>query len=131
MSDEREGGCLCGAVRYKVSGTLRGVVYCHCTQCRRQSGHHVAATSCETSALAIEGDEHLTWYRASDEARRGFCSHCGSLLFWQRDGADRTSIMAGSFDKPSGLNAVRHIFIADRGDYYSIEDGLPQFQHYD
>ena len=52
--------------------------------------------------------------------------HAGSALFWKRSDLDETSILAGAFDKPTGLSAVGHIFVADKGDYYSIDDGLPQ-----
>ena len=122
------GGCLCGAVRFSARGPLRGVVYCHCSQCRRQSGHHYAATNVADADLDITGAERLTWYRASDFARRGFCATCGSALFWKRDGADDISIMAGAFDRPSGLEGGIHIFVADKGDYYEIADGLPQYE---
>ncbi|MEQ8401300.1 MAG: GFA family protein [Roseitalea porphyridii] len=124
----RTGGCHCGAVRYAVDGPLREVIYCHCTQCRKQSGHFVAATRCEAAALTVTGGENLTWYAASPEARRGFCRHCGSLLFWRREGGQGMSIMAGGFDLPSGLAASHHIFAADKGDYYEICDSLPVYQ---
>jgi len=127
MEDERSGGCLCGAVRFRTTGPLRGIIYCHCTQCRRQTGHVVAATSAADADLAVEGAAHLSWYAASADARRGFCSVCGSLLFWKREGSPATSIMAGAFDRPSGLAGKSHIFVADKGDYYEICDRLPQF----
>ncbi|WP_265518754.1 GFA family protein [Nitratireductor luteus] len=128
MVEERTGGCLCGAVRFRTRGRLREVVYCHCSQCRRQTGLYYAATDLEDSRLEIDGGEHLTWYAASDFARRAFCSRCGSAMFWKRLGADVTSILAGSFDQPSGLVAKSHIFVADKGDFYEIQDGLPQFE---
>lgn len=124
--ESRTGGCLCRKVRFEVRGPVRGVVYCHCSQCRRQSGHHYAATDVADDCLTIEGAEHLTWFAASDFARRGFCRYCGSALFWKNDSLSQTSIMAGGFDDPSGLTATAHIFVADKGDYYAIEDGLPQ-----
>jgi hypothetical protein len=127
MTEIRQGGCLCGAVRFRTKGELRGVVYCHCSQCRRQTGHFYAATDVEDSRLEVEGMEKVTWYAASDFAKRGFCGTCGSALFWKRNGADVTSIMAGGFDQPSGLVAQAHIFVAGKGDYYEICDGLPQF----
>lgn len=126
-----KGGCHCGTVQFVVDGALRDVVYCHCTQCRKQSGHFVAATRCDDEALTITGGDNLTWYAASDDARRGFCRHCGSLIFWKRQGSSRTSIMAGSFDAPSGLFASHHIFAAHKGDYYTITDGLPIFDERD
>lgn len=121
------GGCHCGAVRYTVTGPMRDVIYCHCTQCRKQTGHFVAATRVADDALAITGSDELTWYAASPDARRGFCRHCGSLLFWKREASDMTSIMAGSMDLPTGLVASHHIFVAHKGDYYEIADGLPVF----
>jgi hypothetical protein len=124
----KTGGCHCGAVRYTVTGPLRDVIYCHCTQCRKQTGHFVAATRVADETLAITGAGQLTWYAASPGARRGFCRHCGSLLLWKRDGSDMTSIMAGSMDLPTGLTASHHIFAADKGDYYELADGLPVFE---
>lgn len=126
MNDVHTGQCLCGAVRFSARGALRGVVYCHCSQCRRQTGHHYAATNVGTADLDVTGADNVTWYRASDFASRGFCAICGSALFWKRDGADDISVMAGAFDSPSGLKGIRHIFVAGKGDYYDISDGLPQ-----
>ncbi|HTV71846.1 MAG TPA: GFA family protein [Rhizobiaceae bacterium] len=126
MAETHSGSCLCGAVRFTTTGPLRGVIYCHCSQCRKQTGHVVAATQSATRDLMIEGDENLSWYAASPDAKRGFCKTCGSLLFWRPEGGDRTSIMAGSFERPSGLAGLRHIFVAEKGDYYEINDDLPQ-----
>lgn len=128
MTKSHSGGCLCGAVRYEARGALREVVYCHCSQCRRQSGLYYAATNVADVDLDICGADNLTWYAASDDARRGFCRTCGSVLFWRHNVRDYMSILAGSFDQPSGLTPGYHIFVADKGDYYSIDDGLPQFE---
>jgi len=117
------GGCLCSAVRYVVNGPLRPVVNCHCTQCRKTSGHHVAATSALRSDIDISGE--VTWYRSSETAQRGFCAVCGSNLFWDGGGAN-LSILAGSLEGKTGLCTEGHIFVADKGDYYEITDGLPQ-----
>ncbi len=126
MTDIHNGSCLCGAIRYRTTGPLREVIACHCTQCRKQSGHYYAATDVTDDNLDIEGADNLTWYRASDFAGRGFCRTCGSALFWKRDGSDYTSILAGSFDGETGLSLEKHIFCATKGDYYEICDGKPQ-----
>ena len=126
MTKENSGSCLCGAVRFCTRGALRGVVYCHCSQCRKQTGLYYAATDVDVSNVVIEGEGNITWYAASDFAKRGFCRTCGSALFWKRNDADKISILAGAFDLPSGLTAESHIFVADRGDFYAIADGLPQ-----
>ncbi len=122
------GHCLCGAVSFRAHGELRGVVYCHCSQCRRQSGHFVASTNVADDKLEIEGGDKITWFQSSDDARRGFCSLCGSVMFWKHRKLDYTSLLAGAFDPPSGLRGQSHIFVADKGDYYGIDDGLPQYQ---
>ncbi len=127
MNDIHRGACLCGAVRFRTSGKLRGVIYCHCSQCRRQAGHVMAATAVDDARLEVDGAENLTWFAASDAARRGFCRTCGSALFWKRNGAAQTSIFAGAFEQPSGLEGESHIFVADKGDYYDITDNLPQY----
>lgn len=128
MSELHSGSCLCGAVRFRTHGALRGVVYCHCTQCRKQSGHFYAATSSMDADIVIEGEKAIKWYQASDVARRGFCGTCGSLLFWKHSNLGTISIMAGAFDRPTGLTGDSHIFVGDKGDYYEIDDGLSQSQ---
>ncbi len=128
MNDEKTGHCLCGAVRFRTRGQLREVIACHCSQCRRQTGLFYAATNVSLDRLDVEGMESVSWYRASDAARRGFCRTCGSALFWQADGADYMSIMAGAFDQPSGLTIGYHIFCADKGDFYEINDDRPQYR---
>lgn len=94
------------------------------------SGHHAAATATARDHLEVIGQEALTWYRASPEARRGFCANCGSTLFWEADSRDYTAIYAGSLDAGSGLALAAHIFVGDKGDYYKITDELPQFEGY-
>lgn len=120
-----DGNCLCGGVQFKVNGALRPVVYCHCKQCRRTSGHFVAATACATDDLELVVKKSLSWFRSSDTAGRAFCRECGSSLFWQGDGKDYVAIMAGCLNEPTGLQAKQHIFVADAGDYYHITDDLP------
>ena len=119
------GSCLCGAVTYQVSGPLRLVIACHCAQCRKTSGHHVAATSAPRESITIVG--RVQWYQSSDTARRGFCSICGSNLFWDGRG-ENLSIMAGTLDGDPGVRLAGHIFCADKGAYYEIADDLPKTQ---
>jgi hypothetical protein len=121
------GSCLCGAVTFRTHGRLRGVVYCHCSQCRKQSGHFFAATNVADDCIEVTGADMITWYAASSKARRGFCRNCGSALFWKHNELDYVSVLAGAFNRPTGLEAVCHIYVEDKGDYYRIDDGLPQF----
>lgn len=130
-STGNKGSCLCGQIQLRVESLNRGVVACHCTQCRQQSGHFVAATRAENKHLQVVGGEHLTWYRSSAEAERGFCRHCGSVLFWRRRDSEQTSIMAGCLERPTGLSLIRHIYTDDKGDYYDLEPDIDAFAQAD
>jgi len=122
----RGGGCLCSAVRYEVRGGLRPIVMCHCTQCRRMTGHVMAATAARRSDFRLLTDGELRWYHSSPAARRGFCARCGSTLFWEGLGRDYVSIAAGTLDDAAGLPIACHIFVAEKGAYYEIADAAPQ-----
>lgn len=115
------GGCLCGGVTYELSGPLRPVVACHCIQCRKTSGHYVAATQVPEERASIRGDT-LNWFRSSERAERGFCSVCGSNLFWREIGSGRISVMAGGLDGPTGLRIESQLYTEFAGDYYDLPD---------
>lgn len=121
------GSCLCGGVAYEINGELSPIDYCHCSQCRRTSGHFVAAASCRPDALHLTADSSLRWYESSATADRGFCNICGSSLLWRPKHGKHISVMAGTLDAPTGLKALEHIYVADASDYYLIADGLPQY----
>ena len=125
-----KGSCECGKVTFSVEGPLRPTFACHCTQCRKTSGHYWAANGVPSNELTLIKDTGLKWYRSSERARRGFCIGCGSSLFWEMDGEESISIGAGTLDDlPSGATkVVKHIFMADKGAYYDVADGLPQLQ---
>ncbi|MEM7499668.1 MAG: GFA family protein [Pseudomonadota bacterium] len=119
------GRCACGAVRLRLRGPFRPVIGCHCETCRRQSGHAVAATAVALERLEIEGEDRLASWSAIPGHRRGFCATCGSLLLWEREGSGDISVMAGCLDAPTGLRLAAHIFAAEAGDYYTINDPVP------
>lgn len=120
------GSCVCGGVRFTVSGVLGAPVACHCVQCRKQSGHYFASANALKSDLQFSAQASLAWYPSSAKVRRGFCSRCGSWLFWDPPARDWISIAMGAFDQSTGTTLERHIFVAEKGDYYEIGDGLPQ-----
>jgi hypothetical protein len=123
----KTGSCLCGGVTFELHGALRNSVACHCVQCRKTSGHYVSATQVGAGQLKITSDATLQWYRSSPPAERGFCGRCGSSLFWRHEGDNgATSVMSGTLDGASGITTEKHIFVADKGDYYTIADGTPQ-----
>ncbi|WP_299955800.1 GFA family protein [uncultured Roseobacter sp.] len=118
------GSCLCGAVTYEAKGTPGAPAACHCTQCRKQSGHVWASSYVDDGALDIKGD--VRWFQSSPKARRGFCPICGSALFWDHDDDDFICFSTGSIDGPTGLRLRGHIHTATQGDYYTISADEPQ-----
>jgi hypothetical protein len=124
-----KGSCLCGAVKFDLTGELPAPTACHCHQCRKHSGHYEASVDVQRTNLQIFGSQNVTWFHTPGKnVQRGFCSTCGSSLFWDPIGRDWTSIAMGAFDTPTNTKLARHIFVADKGDYYEIADGLPQNQ---
>jgi len=123
-----EGGCLCGAVRYRATSVpVRGVI-CHCPQCRRHSG---------APALAFVHfpARNFTWvrgapklYQSSEFAQRGFCADCGSTLSMHEEVlADRMLIAVGTLDEPNRVRIEDHVWTKDQISWFRIEDGLPRY----
>ncbi len=119
-----KGNCLCGSFRIEVTGPTRCHTYCHCAQCRKQSGHYWATATVPVTAIAITGE--VRWFASSSFARRGFCPTCGSFLFWKANDDAEIGFSLGLIDGPTGLPMEKHIFTAEKGDYDQIDDGLPQ-----
>jgi len=130
------GRCLCGAVEFAFAADgIEHPSVCHCSQCRRWSGHQWSSLNAPLGALKFtKGERDVKWYRASDYARRGFCGECGASLFWHADGLEehkeKIAVALGSLDAPTGIKLEEHIFVAGKGDYYDIADGLPQKETY-
>lgn len=118
------GRCNCGAITFETAARPQGASVCHCGQCRRQSGHLWASAWVPREALSIKGP--VRWYDSSAAAQRGFCPTCGAFLFWHAHAEDTMSFALGALDTPTGLRLEKHIFTADKGDYYVIADDLPQ-----
>lgn len=116
----KTGQCECGQVSYKSPGPWRDVIACHCRACRRTSGHYWAATAVPMAALELKRVEGLQWFRASSCASRGFCSGCGSSMFYKHDDKDYIAIAAGSLDQPTGLKMTEEAFTGEKGDYYPL-----------
>ena len=128
---QASGGCYCDKVRFRANRIGSEITECHCSQCRKQSGHRYASAGAKVGDVEIEGVNNITWFRASADAERGFCSTCGSHLFWKSLKDDEMSILAASIDDPGGLRMTSHIFVGDKPDYYEITDGLPQYVEQD
>ncbi len=119
MAFEVSGRCLCGAVTYTVKAASRDVSVCHCGMCRRWTGGPLMYFDVE-GAPAFTGHGDIGVYRSSDSGERGFCRHCGSVLFWKVAGEDRYTFTAGSLDRATGLTLAKEIFIEDKPAFYDF-----------
>jgi hypothetical protein len=124
------GSCLCKAVTFEVSCELPPANACHCIQCRKHSGHFEASTDVPRSAVKVNGSENITWYNLLRRFDEGFAllvdPHSSRIHWTHRNMIGRRSHWE---DTPTKTRLKAHIFVAEKGDYYEIGDGLPQNQH--
>jgi len=124
------GGCLCGGVRYEISGELLEMCFCHCQMCRRVHGAPFG------SYVAIHprqhrytrGEELIAEYQSSADAVRTFCRRCGSnLVFQNRRTPDEIWVAAGTLDGDPGIRPTSHIFVDSKAPWFAITDDLKQY----
>jgi hypothetical protein len=127
------GTCLCGAVSLEIDEPLeKAPEACHCTQCRKQTGNFFVGVNVRRTAMRVAGEERVTWYRSSEKVLRGFCSICGSVLFWKPTiaGYEWTGVTLGCLDTSINFKIAKHTFVANKGSYYEIGDDAPQREAY-
>ncbi len=114
-----EGHCLCGAVTMRATPSRGHVEACHCTMCRQWGGSALLSVQCG-SQVEIAGEAHVTRYRSSRWAERGFCARCGSHLFYRYVPADGYAFAAGLFPDDALLTLSEEIFIDEKPGYYAF-----------
>ncbi len=122
------GGCLCKAVRFEIDEAQEDFRACHCTACRKISGHYWSAFHVPSDKFRLTETRGLKWYKSSDWAERGFCGECGSSLFFKMPEKDGLEVAPGSIDGDPGVRLGGHIFVADKGEYYDLSDDLPKWE---
>ena len=126
QESKHEGGCLCGAVRYRVNGPIESVAHCHCNSCRRSAG------AAFVTWFTVPRERH-EWtigtpkrFASSPGVTREFCGTCGTELAYSNEKAAKTiDLTIGSLDCAAGHPADRHIWTADRLDWLRLDDHLP------
>lgn len=131
MPAATEGGCFCGAVRFRVQGKPRYVNHCHCSMCRRCSGALFVSWATFDRAAFAWTHGQPRYLRSSRQARRGFCEKCGTALTWEayRDGdhlGQTLDLSLGSLDDPNAFTPVEHIWAVDQARCLRFADGLPR-----
>lgn len=124
MGELHTGQCHCGEVRFRARG-LADIWFCHCRQCRYLTGHYLAACRARREDIEVSGE--IRWASVSENASYGFCAVCCSPVLWSNKTSEYLSVLPGALDDTAGLTVKGHIFVSEKGDYYEITDGLPQF----
>jgi hypothetical protein len=122
-----DGGCLCGALRFRVTAAPLDSGYCHCRMCQRNSGAPVVAwvTFPVTNFAWIKGVPGS--FASSPPAQRQYCSNCGSyLVFLNAKAPAEISINTASFDDPGAFPPTKHIYSESRIPWFRTDDSLPR-----
>ena len=112
------GQCLCGEIKFTARADKPSVVACHCDMCRRWSAGPFMALKCRT--LTFESEENVGRIRSSDWAERGFCTTCGSNLFYHIVGSSDYQVAAGLFDDQSMFRLSLQVFTDRKPGFYAF-----------
>lgn len=127
------GSCLCGRITYVVNEELSDFGYCHCRSCRKASGSAFGANAgVRLSSVDLRDPQGmLRKYESSPGKIRTFCSNCGSPLYaYLTRSPELIMIRLGTLDKPLERSAKAHAFVGEKAPWYTIADGLPQFDQW-
>ncbi len=125
-----QGSCLCGALRYEITGEIGDFGYCHCTSCRKASGtaHAANAPVDRAEFRFVGGSETLREFESSPGKFRAFCSTCGSPMYaYLAASRDVVRIRLGTLDTPFDKQPKAHTFVSDKASWEPIAGDLPQF----
>jgi hypothetical protein len=127
-----EGRCLCGALRYEISGPFIDMVHCHCSMCRKHHGTPFATwVAAPVAGFRWLGDSSsLVRYKSSERGHRDFCRICGSVAPMVEEAMGMVIAPAGNLDGDPGIRPSKHMFVGSKAGWYAITDELPQFEEY-
>jgi hypothetical protein len=123
------GSCLCGGIRYEITGKLFEPLNCHCSMCRKAQG---AAFRSRARVQSVNfhwicGERLLTFYESSPGNHRGFCRVCGSPILSKSDSDTSFSLPLGALDDDPGIRPQMHVYVASKAPWFTISDDFPQF----
>lgn len=130
------GKCLCGSIELKVELSNTEMAACHCSMCRTWSGGPMLAVDCSDS-LKISDETSVKRYQSSEWAERGFCSNCGTHLFYHLIPNNQYHVPAGLLDIQSEYKFSHQVFIDEKPEYYSFSNetqnmtGAEVFAHFE
>lgn len=128
-----QGGCLCGKVRFEITGDIRNIVYCHCSQCRKAQGSAFAVNGNVDAGKFrfISGESELAVYQYRPEQQKFFCRHCGSpIMSKNTSNPANVRIRLGTLDGDVPYHPGAHVFVGSKASWDVICDDLPQYDEY-
>ena len=129
-----KGGCLCGAVRFEIGGSIRNIVYCHCSKCRKAQGSAFAANGIVDASLfkLTSGESELTGFESSPGQIKYFCRNCGSPIVSKNSHKpDQVRVRLGTIDSDIDERPIAHIFTSSKANWEDICGDLPQYEAYE
>ncbi|MFT2112604.1 GFA family protein [Marinomonas sp. 2405UD68-3] len=121
------GSCLCGNVKYEISGNIGDIVHCHCKTCRKAHG---AAFSSVAGVKDIDfnlaSDVTLGCYESSPGKNRYFCPTCATQIYAKKDGTEHIVLRLGSLDDDPNSKELNHIWVSQKASWYSLNSNLPE-----
>ncbi|MBV9883495.1 MAG: GFA family protein [Sphingomonadaceae bacterium] len=133
MAEQREGGCACGAVRYRLAGEPFDTGWCHCRTCQRVSGAPAMAFSSVKAEdfRFVQGEDEVRSFASSEFGRREYCGRCGSPLTIRVDFQPETvDFPVATLDEPDAVAPGFHIFRASKLAWFETADALPRHERF-
>lgn len=129
-----KGSCLCGKVRFEITGEIQNIIYCHCSQCRKAQGS-AFATNGNVDAEKfnfISGKDELTGYESTPGKIKYFCKHCGSPIISKNESSpNKVRVRLGTIESDIIEKPIAHIFATSKANWENITDDLPQYESYE
>ena len=129
-SQEHHGGCLCGAVRYRLRGAPTYSAHCHCRSCQKAIGAgFVTWSGFEPENFEVTRGE-ITFCATSPGVERGFCGRCGSSLTYTGEGWDTIGVTTASLDDPEIAKPTSNVYLEHRQPWVMIDETLRCFEKF-
>ncbi len=129
-----KGGCLCGAIRFEITGGIRNIIYCHCSRCRKAQGSAFATNGIVASAQfhLVSGEDKLTGYESTPGQTKYFCKVCGSPIMSKTISKPaQVRVRLGTIESDITERPEAHIFASSKANWEDICGDLPQYDAYE
>ena len=129
-----KGSCLCGDIRFEITGEIKNIVYCHCSKCRKAQGSAFATNGNleEKNFKIISGKGNLTEYESDQGQYKYFCKKCGSPIISKNNSHPGTvRVRLGTIETEIKEKPEAHIFVSSKANWEEINDDLPQYNLYE